>query len=89
MAGDENPVAYSSDLSFDFYLDKKASAVSSSDNSYDDYEYDYKYSAYDDYEDSRTIYFSFGPECTNILNALVDTGVIESADMLHVYPEQW
>ena len=89
VTGEENPVAYSSDLSFDFYLDKKASVVSSSDNSYDDYEYDYKYSAYDDYEDSRTIYFSFGPECTNIVNALVDTGVIESADMLHVYPEQW
>ena len=34
------------------------------------------------YEKDSECYFSFGPDCTNIINALIECGVIESEEQI-------
>lgn len=85
---------YTSDLSIEFYIQKSSQNIQNSE--YYDQSFlsaifgisdvtmsSYSYSETDD---SREIYFSFGPDCTNVINALIEIGAIGSADELYTYP---
>lgn len=90
---EEKRVAFSSDLELEFYVDNSQDTF----NYYDEYvdeDYYYPGGIYREHEyatrdDSRSTYITFGPECTNIIKALIETGAIDTADQLYLYPEWW
>ena len=47
------------------------------------------YSCSEGDDNIRELYFSFGPECTNTINALIEVNAIDSADQLYCYPDEW
>lgn len=95
LTGEENPKQYSSDLSIEFKLSKDSQAESEEYISRSlfglvetvETSTVYSYSEGDDY--IRDLYFSFGPECTNTINALIEVNAIDSADELYCYPDEW
>lgn len=95
LSGEESPKQYSSDLSIEFKLRKDSQAESEeyiSESLFGLVETEesstvYSYSEGDD--NIRDLYFSFGPECTNTINALIEVNAIDSADQLYCYPDEW
>ncbi len=95
LTGDENPKQYSSDLSLEFKLSKDSQAESEEYISrslfglVETVETSTVYSYSEGGDNIRDLYFSFGPECTNTINALIEINAIDSADELHCYPDEW
>ena len=91
-----NVSQYTSDLSIEFYTQNEGQGVLNSEYYSQSFFSSFfgvsdltmtPYS-YSDGNDSREIYFSFGPDCINIINALIDIGAINSADDLYTYPSE-
>lgn len=85
---------YSSDLSLSFKI-----SAGQQDDTVDygfstilgtvEYEMSSSAYSYSEYDDNRDVYFSFGPDCTNTIDALIAVNAIDSADQLYCYPDEW
>lgn len=97
VLGENDSKQYSSDLSLEFKLSRDSQEESEEyisrslfglmENETVEIPTVYSYSEGDD--NIRELYFYFGPECTNTINALIEVNAIDSADQLYCYPDEW
>ena len=97
MLGENDSKQYSSDLSLEFKLSRDSREESEEyisrslfglvETETVETSTAYSYSEGDD--NIRELYFSFGPECTNTIDALIEVNAIDSADELYCYPDEW
>ena len=97
VLGENDSKQYSSDLSLEFKLSRDSQEESEEyisrslfglmENETVETPTVYSYSEGDD--NIRELYFYFGPECTNTINALIEVNAIDSADQLYCYPDEW
>ena len=89
--GEDDSKQYSSDLSLEFKLSKDSRKYISESlfGQVETVETPTAYSYSEGDNNIRELYFSFGPECTNTINALIEVNAIDSADELYCYPDEW